>query len=147
MALRGNLRDLTITQLLNLINLASKTGTLVVDGPNEQAHVAFRDGKLSHAQIGQEDSSLASVLHRANKLNANQYRAIMERSWKMTDKELGLLLINAGYVTQEDILLNLQSSFTEVVRRLFTWVEGTFRFEAELMPPEDRINVRLDLEN
>jgi hypothetical protein len=147
MALRGNLRDFTITQLLNLINLASKTGTLVVDGPNEQAHVAFRDGKLSHAQIGQEDSSLATVLHRANKLNANQYRAIMERSGKMTDKELGLLLINAGYVTQEDILLNLQASFTEVVRRLFTWVEGSFRFEAEMMPPEDRINVRLDLEN
>ena len=37
MALRGNLRDFTITQLLNLINLAQKTGTLVVDGPSEQA--------------------------------------------------------------------------------------------------------------
>ncbi len=147
MALRGNLRDFTITQLLNLINLASKTGTLVVDGPNEQAYVAFRDGKLSYAQVGQEDNSLASVLHKANKLNANQYRAIMERSGKMTDKELGLLLINAGYVTQEDILLNLQSNFTEILRRLFTWVEGSFRFEAEMLPPEDRINVRLDLEN
>lgn len=147
MALRGNLRDFTITQLLNLINLASKTGTLIVDGPNEQAHVSFRDGKLAFAQIGQEDNSLASVLHRANKLNANQYRTIMERGGKMTDKELGLLLINAGYVTQEDILLNLQGYFTEVVRRLFTWVEGFFRFEAEMLPPEDRINVRLDLEN
>ena len=31
MALRGNLRDFTITQLLNLINLAHKTGTLVID--------------------------------------------------------------------------------------------------------------------
>jgi len=50
-------------------------------------------------------------------------------------------------VTQEDILLNLQGYFTEVLRRLFTWVEGSFRFEAELLPPEDRINVRLDLEN
>jgi hypothetical protein len=35
MALRGNLRDFTITQLLNLINLAQKSGTLVVDGPGE----------------------------------------------------------------------------------------------------------------
>jgi len=30
---------------------------------------------------------------------------------------------------------------------MFTWVEGVFRFEAEMLPPEDRINVRLDLEN
>src|SRR5581483_6045713 len=147
MALRGNLRDFTVTQLLNLINLAQKTGTLIVDGPTEQAYVSFREGKLAYARIGQDDGSLSSVLHKANKLNVNQYRTITERAGKITDKELGLLLINAGYVSQEDILLNLQSYFTDVIRRLFTWVEGFFRFENEILPPEDRINVRLDLEN
>jgi hypothetical protein len=147
MALRGNLRDFTITQLLNLINLAGKTGTLIVDGPVDQAFVSFRDGKLAYAHIGKEDGGLAAILHRAHKLNANQYRAIADRAGHMTDKELGLLLINAGYVTQEDILLNLQGYFTDVVRRLFTWVEGLFRFENDTLPPEDRINVRLDLEN
>lgn len=147
MALRGNLRDFTITQLLNLINLAGKTGTLIVDGPAEQAFVSFRDGKLAYARIGKDDGSLATVLHKANKINANQYRAIADRAGQMTDKELGLLLINAGYVTQEDILLNLQSYFTDAIRKLFTWVEGFFRFENEMLPPDDRINVRLDLEN
>jgi hypothetical protein len=147
MALRGNLRDFTVTQLLNLINLAGKTGTLIVDGPAEQAYVSFREGKLAYARIGKEDGSLALVLHKANKINANQYRAIADRAGEMTDKELGLLLINAGYVTQEDILLNLQAYFTDTIRKLFTWVEGFFRFENEMLPPEDRINVRLDLEN
>ena len=147
MALRGNLRDFTVTQLINLINLARKTGTLIVDGPSEQAQVSFREGKLAYARIGQEDNGLAAILHKANKLNANQYRAISERAGKMTDKELGLLLINAGYVTQEDILLNLQIYFADVMRRLFPWVEGLFRFENEILPPDDRINVKLDLEN
>jgi len=147
MALRGNLRDFTITQLLNLINLAGKTGTLVVDGPADQAHVAFLNGKLAFARVGKEDNRLATVLHRAKKLTVNQYRALVERAGDMTDKELGLLLINAGYVTQEDILINLQEYFSQTVRRLYTWVEGSFRFEADLLPPEDRINVRLDLEN
>ncbi len=147
MALRGNLRDFTITQLLNLINLAQKTGTLVVDGPSEQAHVSFKEGKLAYARIGQDDAGLAAVLHKANKLNANQYRTIGERAGAMSDKELGLLLINAGYVTQEDILLNLQAHFIDVIRRLFTWVEGLFRFENGLMPPDDRIHVKMDLEN
>jgi hypothetical protein len=147
MALRGNLRDFTVTQLLNLINLANKTGTLVVEGPNEMARVAFREGKLAFAQIGQEDSSLAMVLHRAKKLNTSQVKAIQMRTDHMSDKELGLLLINAGYVSQDDILTNLQLYFTDVIRRLFTWVEGFFRFENEQMPPDDRITVRLDLEN
>ena len=147
MALRGNLRDFTITQLLNLINLASKTGTLVIDGASEQAYVSFREGKLAYARIGKEDGSLASVLYKANKINANQYKAIIDRAGQMSDKELGLLLINAGYVSRDDILLNLQAYFTDMIRRLFTWVEGVFRFEAEMLPPDDRINVKLDLEN
>jgi hypothetical protein len=146
MALRGNLRDFSVTQLLNLINLAKKNGTLIVEGPNDKAHVSFRDGKLAFAQIGQEDNRLATVLYKANKLSQGQYRAIQTRT-QVSDKELGLLLINAGYITQEDILVNLQVYFTDVIRRLFTWVEGFFRFENDLMPPEDRINVRLDLEN
>ncbi|MFH2102832.1 MAG: DUF4388 domain-containing protein [Chloroflexota bacterium] len=147
MALRGNLRDFSVTQLLNLINLAHKTGTLIVEGPNETAKVSFRDGKLAYAQIGQDESSLALVLHRNNIINAGQFRSIRQRGEQLTDKELGLLLINAGYVSQEDILSNLQQYFTDIIQRLFTWVEGFFRFDNDMSPPDDRINVRLDLEN
>ncbi|MBI4732746.1 MAG: DUF4388 domain-containing protein [Chloroflexi bacterium] len=147
MALRGNLRDFTITQLLNLINLAQKTGTLVVEGPTETAQVAFRDGKLAYAQVGQGVSGLAYILHKANKLSSGQFKAIQQRSNQISDKELGLLLINAGYLTQEDILTNLQQYFGDIVQRLFTWVEGFFHFENDILPPDDRISVRLDLEN
>ena len=147
MALRGNLRDFTVAQLLNLINLAHKTGTLVIEGPNEIARVAFRDGKLAFAQVGQEDNRLASILHRSNRLTTGQLRAIQVRAAQVTDKELGLLLINAGYMSQDDILNALQSYFNDVVRKLFTWVEGFFRFENDVLPPDDRIVVRLDLEN
>lgn len=148
MALKGNLRDFTITQLLNLINLARKTGSLVIEGPSEAARVAFRDGKLSYAQYGAEDTSLASILHRGNKITQNQYRILKDRTAQMSDKELGLLLINAGYLTQEDILTSLQQYSIDVVRRLFTWVEGFFRFEQDgPFPGDGKITVKVDLEN
>ena len=130
MALKGNLRRFTITQLLNLINLAKKTGTLVVEGPGEIARVMFRDGKLAYALIEQEDNSLAAILQRNKKITAGQCRLIKEKAGQMSDKELGLLLINAGYVSQEDILASLQQYFMNMVRRLFTWMEGFFRFDA-----------------
>ncbi len=147
MALKGNLRDFTITQLLNLINLARKTGTLIVEGPGDKVWISFREGKLAYAQIGQEDNSLATILYRANKLSAAQHRAIKARAANMSDKELGLLLINANYINQQDILNSLQNYFTTVVNRLFTWVEGLFRFENDLLPPDDKITVRISLEN
>ncbi len=147
MALKGNLRDFTVTQLLNLISVAGKTGTLVVEGPNERVIVCFREGKLAYAQVGNDSQSLATVLHRSNKLSAAQYRAIAERAGRISDKELGLLLINARYVSQQDILASLQTHFLGVVNRLFTWVEGFFRFENDIMPPDDKITVRVNLEN
>ena len=146
MALKGNLRDFTVTQLLNLVNLAAKTGTLVIEGPNETAEISFREGKLAYALIGRENGSLASILHKGKKLSANQYRSLQQRAGHVTDKELGLLLINAGYLSQEDILATLQTTFNDVVRHLFTWVEGFFRFENGKLP-NDRINVHLDLES
>ena len=147
MALKGNLRDFTITQLLNLINIAQKTGTLIVEGPNEKMVVSFREGKLAFAQSGQEDTSLATILYKSNKLSAAQHRLIKEKAASMSDKELGLLLINANYITQQDILSTLQTFFINNVNRLFTWVEGFFHFENNLLPPDEKITVRVNLEN
>jgi hypothetical protein len=147
MPLKGNLRDFSTTQLLNLINLAKKTGTLVIEGPGQGAQMAFRNGKLIYAQIGQEDGNLALILRKSGKLTEEQAKALRARAATSSDKELGLLLINAGYVNQNDILTGIRNHILEIVYRLFTWVEGMFRFETALMPGEDKITVPIDLEN
>jgi hypothetical protein len=147
MALKGNLRDFTITQLLNLINLARKTGTLFIEGPAEQVTVSFREGKLAYAQATNQDNSLVYVLYKAKKLSAAQQRALKARAGHMSDKELGLLLINANYLSQQEVILSLQSYFVEIVNQLFTWAEGLFRFETNLLPPDDKITLKISLEN
>lgn len=147
MPLKGNLRDFSTTNLLNLINLAKKTGTLIIDGPNQGAQMSFRNGKLVYAVMGHEDGNLAMVLRKSGKLSDEQVKALRNRAATATDKELGLLLINAGYVNQSDILHSLRNHMLEVVYRLFTWVEGLFRFEPAIMPGEDKITVPIELEN
>ena len=147
MALKGNLRDFSFTQLLNLVNVAQKTGTLVVERPQEQVFISFREGKLSYAHNGSGPANLTMVLYHTKKLNAAQVRAINERSIGMGDKELGLLLINANYLSQQEILTSLQAYYLNIITRLFTWVEGLFHFDNELLPPKDKITVRINLEN
>lgn len=147
MSFRGNLCDISVTQLLNLINLASKKGTLVIEGPGEIVRVVFREGELAYAQIGHNGSSLEAILRHNQIITTNQYRLIKKRANKMTDKELGLLLINAGYVTQAVILESLQNHFIGIIQKLFTRVEGSFWFITDELPPEDKISVRINLEN
>ncbi len=147
MALKGNLRDFSINQLLNLITLARKTGTLVVEGPGDSAWVSFRDGKLAYSRMGTDEDDLVAILHRTNKLTRAQYNLIKARASHMSDKELGLLLINANYISQEDILASLRTEFVGVLQRVFTWVEGLFRFEDEALPPDGKITLQVGLEN
>ncbi|MDY6874904.1 MAG: DUF4388 domain-containing protein [Chloroflexota bacterium] len=147
MALKGNLRDFNATQLLNLINLARKTGTLAIDTRETQAHLCFKEGKLIYATLDGQDDHLAAILNRAGKITEEQARAIHSRAGVKSDKELGLLLINAGYVSQDDVVQSVHTYILNNIYRLFTWPEGTFRFESNVLPFEDRITVPIDLEN
>ena len=146
MALKGNLHDFSTTQLLNLISLARKTGTLTLEG-SQTAQMAFREGKLVHATLGENSNGLAHVLLEAGMLSEEQGRIIEARARGTGDKQLGHLLIQAGYVTQSDIIQSVRSHILEVVYKLFTWMDGLFRFDANEVPPPDRITVPIDLES
>lgn len=146
MALKGNLKDFSTTQLLNLINLARKTGTLTVKG-NEVAYMSFRDGKLVYASLGDNGSNLAYVLQKSGVLTEKQGQVIKSRAMGTGDKQLGHLLIQAGYVTQSDIIQSVRYHILDVVYKMFTWVDGLFRFDADRIPPPDRITVPIDLES
>ena len=146
MALKGNLRDFSTTQLLNLINLARKTGTLTIEG-EEAAEMAFREGKLIYASMGRNGNNLAHVLQRAGKLTEKQVRIIETRAKGTSDKQLGHLLIQAGYVTQSDIIQSVRQHVLDTVYKLFTWADGLFRFDANKLPPPDRITIPIDLES
>ncbi len=146
MALKGNLRDFSTTQLLNLINLARKTGTLTIQG-KEVAHISFREGKLIYAYFGVENSSLAKILHIAGKLSEEQARIIETKARGTSDKQLGHLLVQAGYVTQSDIIQSVRQYVLDVVYKLFTWADGLFRFDANKLPPPEQITIPIDLES
>lgn len=146
MALKGNLRDFSTTQLLNLINLARKTGTLTIQG-DEVARMAFREGKLIYAQMGNNSNNLAQMLHSAGKLSEEQSQIIQTRAKGTSNKQLGHLLIQAGYVTNSDIIQSVRQYILDVVYKLFTWGDGLFRFEANELPTPEHITIPIDLES
>jgi hypothetical protein len=164
MPLQGNVRDFSTTQLLNLINLAGKTGMLTIfDGVKtgekdamggekmapgkERAKVAFKSGKLIYASTDNQDGNLVSVLNKAGKLTDEQARIIRERAKNTKDKALALLLINANYVSQNDIVNSIKQHTLDIVYTLMTWLEGPFRFDDDQLPSSDLILVPIDLEN
>ena len=97
---------------------------------------------------GSKTLHLAALLENKGKIIATaQFNTITARAKNMSDKELGLLLINSGYVSQQDIILSMQNHFLEIIQRLFSWAEGQFNFIVDQQAPPDKIPIRMDLEN
>lgn len=164
MPLQGNLRNFSTTQLLNLINLSGRTGTLAIHESvptgekdamqeekmapgKERAKIAFKTGKLVSAELTGQANDLVAVLNKAGKLTDAQAKIIRERAKGTADKALAVRLMGANYVTQGDIVSSIQQYTLDIVYNLMSWNEGPFIFNDNTLPQGDRILVPIDLEN
>ena len=145
--MQGNLRDFSPTQLLSLVSLAKKSGTLDVSRNNGGAELTFKEGKLVHARIGNADGSLASVLARAGRISQKQAAALARRAEQTSDQQLGLLLIQKGYVSQQAIVQSIKRHSLAAVNNFAGWKEGDFEFDTTKQVADNRITVPIDLEN
>jgi hypothetical protein len=147
MALKGNLRDFSVTQLLNLIHIAAKTGALYVESPSETVTTYFRDGKISYAQNSSQKFDLLKVLASYRCIKRSQLVLLAVRYQNAQPAELGLELVNGSYVEQDEILNALRAYYTSVVKQLFTWEEGDFHFETSESAPQGSILLRESMED
>ena len=147
MALKGNLRDFSTTQLLNLVHLARKTGALQVERDTQNTELFFREGKLIYATMTGYDGLLTSMLVKGNKLSSEQARAIQERARERNDKRLAMILIQNGYISKEDIVQSVTQYVLDIIYRLFSWTDGQFFFAPEKVPNKNCVTVPIDLGN
>jgi len=147
MALQGNLRDFSTTQLLNLVSLARKTGAMILNTSADSATLFFREGKLIHASTDKRTGRLIDMLKEANKLTDEQVGAIARQTKQLTDKALGIDLIRGGIVSQQDIIQSIKEFMLDVVYSLFSWTDGQFNFNQGALPSNDHITVPLNLDN
>lgn len=147
MALKGNLKDFGVAQLLNLIHIARKTGALSIRTESMAVTLYFREGRLLGAYQDSKDYNLLSLLQRAGKVTLQQAESVRSRAETHTDKEAGLLLLHNNYITQKDILQVVRAAALETVYAVFALSDGGFQFDANKMLPQEKIGVPIDLDN
>mgnify|MGYP000098596103 FL=1 len=147
MALKGRLEDFGITQLLNLINLARKTGTLYLEGAQKNSYLCFREGKLIYAALEGVEDSLPAILQRANVFTAEQVQMIQVNMAGRTDRDIAQVLITSGRLQQQVVVKSVRDSILDLVYQVFSWHEGQFRFEPSKLPVQGKITTSIALEN
>ena len=137
MAIEGPLRELSLPDVLQLVHLSRKTGTLSVrtDGYPRPALLYFEDGAVVGARAPGEWSDLGRLLLLAGRLTMAQLDEAMASQRLFPGRRLGALLVETQGVAAADVTRQLEFQVQETMFELVRWTEGHFRFEEA--PPFD----------
>jgi len=144
MSLVGNLEDLGLGEILQIVSLSRKSGVLRVNSRGRLGEIAFRQGKVIRASSSSFQESLGELLIRKGLIDLATLRgalALQEREG--FQERLGSILIRQYGVAAAAIDEVVREQFEKVVYSLFAWVEGTFDFELQ-ENVEAVDNIRMD---
>lgn len=145
MALSGDLNDFSLLQLLTLVQVTGKTGALTLQRPRQTAVVFFENGQLTKVLPPESrHEGLATALYRAGRIDHDLYELVTSQMLP-SEKAIGLLVVDQGTITQEEIVEFVRERHLAQLFLLLTWPEGTFRFEVGVIPSEGDIVAPTDL--
>jgi hypothetical protein len=132
MALKGTLKDFGIADIFQLISHQSKTGVLHLNSKNQEVRISFDGGDVVRAEstTRKKRDLLGAMLVRAEVLNQEQLDEALDIQ-KRTLKRIGGILIEQGFLSQDDLKEFTRLQTTETVYKLFNWETGTYAFETE----------------
>jgi hypothetical protein len=132
MALEGTFRDFHIADIVQLIGLQRKSGTLTLEGEDETLTVTFQDGAVVWAQSGRDpwERRMAHVLTLRGLVTSAQLQEALTAQ-KDSKKKLPTILAERGFLQKKDWESVLAQEVEETVYRPFRWTAGRYRFVPE----------------
>src|SRR5690606_29348690 len=131
MAIEGPLKELSIQDVLQLLDLAHKTGVLTVrsDRWNDEAIIHFSKGTIIFAVRRRSTRRLGQLLIRAGKLTQRELDRALEIQRANPTRRLAEVLLEMGSIAEDVLEQQLRFQMEETVYEVMAWTEGYFKFE------------------
>jgi tetratricopeptide (TPR) repeat protein len=147
MAIKGNLREASLPDVLQLLSMGQKTGCLSLTDRSNFGYIYFERGRISYASIVNRRDRLGDLLVKNGLLDARDLFAAIDDQAKSPGERLGEILIRRGSITRDQLEHYIRIQIEEAVYFLFTWTQGSFYFEADQRPEEGSFQVSINPEN
>jgi tetratricopeptide (TPR) repeat protein len=147
MAIKGSLAEASLPDVLQLLAMGKKTGCLSVTHRNNFGSIYFDKGKISYAAIVNRRDRLGDILVKSGTITNAQLEQAIAAQGKTRDKRLGEILVDLGIISREQLNAQIRIQIEEAVYFLFTWAEGSFNFEGEILPEQQDLLVSINPES
>ena len=147
MAIKGSLAEASLPDVLQLLAMGKKTGCLSVTHRNNFGSIYFDKGRISYAAIVNRRDRLGDILVKSGTITSEQLDEAIAAQDKMRDKRLGEILVDLGILSREELHQQIRIQIEEAVYFLFTWTQGTFNFEPDILPEQQDLIVSINPES
>jgi tetratricopeptide (TPR) repeat protein len=147
MAIKGNLREASLPDVLQLLAMGQKTGCLSLTDRANFGYIYFDRGRITYASIVNRRDRLGDLLVKNGLLKAEDLFSAIDEQGKSPGDRLGEILIRRGSITRDQLEHYIRIQIEEAVYFLFTWTQGSFYFEADQRPEEGAFQVSINPEN
>ncbi len=128
MSFKGDLSTIGLAEVFQMISMAGKEGTLVVQDAESRKCIYFSQDGVQLISTGKRRGlRIGDLLVRAGKISEFRLREVLE-SQEGTKKLLGEALVSGGYVTERDIQEVVRAQIEEEIYDLFLWKKAGFEF-------------------
>ena len=144
MGLTGNLKTMSIAEVLEWLAMSNKTGTLVVNGPTYSKRLNLINGELVAISSDNPREMIGRYLVGAGYLGQHEleYLVEMQQHFQLA---MGEMAVKLGQIGRDDMDRLLRIKSEESLRDLLTWKEGDFRFVEGELPSRDLLKVHLQV--
>ena len=146
MAIQGTLKTMNLTDLLQFLAAGRKTGTLKFDCGKITKQVYFKNGLIVGSKSNDPKEYLGQTLLHYGKVTEEQLQAARETQ-RTTSGRLGEVLVQLGFLTEEDVLAILKTKTLDAIYDLFMWTDGQFEFYDDEKLPDELILVEVEPTN
>ena len=131
MSLVGNLEELGLGEILQIVSLSRKTGVLSLHSKGREGSIFFRQGQVVRADSSIFQQSLGEVLIQKGVIDlAILRKALAFQQEQGFQERLGNILIKNFGISYETVEEVVREQIENIVFTLFSWFQGTFEFVA-----------------
>jgi len=130
MSLVGNLEDLGLGDILQIVSLSRKSGVLSLSSRNREGKLVFFNGQVTRATSSVFRENLGHLLLRKKLVDLASLKKALEVQKKSPEApRLGEILAQHFAVPIEEIDKAVREQVEKIVYSFFGWTEGTFSFQ------------------
>ncbi len=129
MALAGKLEDVQPAEILHFLAMSEKTGKLSFTTGTEEGLIVFRMGKIIYAASSSLRETFGSIALNLGMVSQQDLEsALLQQHRSGEDKRLGEILVENAVLAAGDLERVLHHQVIQVLREMFGWNRGFFRF-------------------